>query len=149
MKAYSIKSALIVGALASVLQADASTDYGPAVWRPVCDGKWYTTGSGKQFYVIHDMEGYYLTGISYLQRCDISTSVHYAVNGLSDTGSDAAPGEVSQLVRDTYYAWHARCWNQYSMGTEHEGFASNPAWFTDEMYDASAALTKSKADKYG
>lgn len=136
-------------AATAVTMVQASTDYGPAVWRPVCDGKWYTSGFGKKFYVIHDMEGYYLTGMAYIQRCDISVSIHYCINGKVDTASDAAPGEVSQMVRDTYYAWHARCWNQHTMGTEHEGFASNPAWFTTQMYDASALLTRSKADKYG
>jgi hypothetical protein len=134
-------------AMASV--AYASADYGPAVWRPVCSGKWNTSGYGKKFFVIHDMEGYYLTGIAYIQRCDVSVSIHYAVNGKSDTSSDAAPGEVSQLVSDVYYAWHARCWNNHSMGTEHEGFLNNPAWFTPQMYDASAALTSAKASKYG
>jgi hypothetical protein len=144
-----VSTLLRTAALAAGTSSFASTDYGPAVWRPVCDGKWYTTGYGKKFYVIHDMEGYYLTGISYLQRCDVSTSVHYVINGLKDVSSDAAPGEVSQLVRDSYYAWHARCWNQHSMGTEHEGFANNPAWYTDAMYQASALLTRSKATKYG
>ena len=129
--------------------AQASTDYGPAVWRPVCSGKWYTSGYGKRFYVIHDMEGYYLSSISYMQRCDISVSVHYAVNGVTDYAGDAAPGEVSQLVRDAYYAWHACCWNKYSMGTEHEGFASNPAWYTEAMYQSSSLLVRSKCDKYG
>ena len=143
-----IQTSSLVGLTLAGCLAQASTDYGPAVWRPVCDGKWYTTGSGHKFYVIHDMEGYYLTSISYMQRCDVSVSVHYAVNGLKDNSSDAAPGEVSQLVRDTYYAWHARCWNQHSMGTEHEGFASNPAWYTEAMYVASASLTASKATKY-
>src|SRR5688572_32445380 len=41
------------------------------------------------------------------------------------------------------------CWSAYSMGTEHEGFASNPAWYTDAMYNASSALTRAKANKYG
>ena len=143
------KLAFGLSALSVVTAADASTDYGPAVWRPACDGKWYTTGYGKNFFVIHYMEVYYLTGIAYLNRCDVSASIHYAVNGKKDNSTDAEPGEVSQTVRDAYYAWHARCWNQHSMGTEHEGFASNPAWYTTQMYDASAALTKSKCEKYG
>ncbi|MDB6025988.1 MAG: n-acetylmuramyl-l-alanine amidase, partial [Verrucomicrobiales bacterium] len=143
------KLALIVGAAAAISSAPASTDYGPAVWRPGYPGHWYTTGVGKQMYVEHDMEGYYLSTISYLQGGGTSVSVHYCVNGKSDNGSDAAPGEVSQMVLDTYYAWHAVCLNTHSMSTEHEGFASNPAWYTAAMYDASAALTKSKAEKYG
>src|SRR5881394_3365083 len=81
-------AATAIASLFVGLGADASTDYGPAIWRPVCDGKWYTTGSGHKFYVIHDMEGYYLTSISYMQRCDVSVSVHYAANGKKDNSSD-------------------------------------------------------------
>jgi hypothetical protein len=143
------KLALVAGAAATLSSAQASSDYGPAVWRPAPAGRWYTTGVGKQMYVEHDMEGYYLSTISYLQGGNTSVSVHYCVNGKTDNGTDAAPGEVSQMVADVYYAWHAVCLNTHSMSTEHEGFASNPAWYTPEMYQASADLTRSKADKYG
>lgn len=139
--------AAIFGPAVSRLQA--STDYGPAIWRPVCSGKWNTSGSGHRFYVEHDMEGYYLSSISYMQKCSVSVSVHYAANGKQDTSTDAPAGQLSQLVRDAYYAWHARCWNGYSLGTEHEGFASNPAWYTTAMYNASGLLTQSKCNKYG
>src|SRR5687767_6524865 len=83
----------------------ASTDYAPAIWRPACDD-FFSGGYGKRFYVIHDMEGYYAycvssTGI--LRRCDGSVvTVHYCVNGKKDATSGYAPGEVSQLVRDSY-----------------------------------------------
>jgi hypothetical protein len=133
----------------ATIPLQASTDYGPAVWRPVCSGKWNTSGTGHRFYVEHDMEGYYLSSISYMQKCSVSVSVHYACNGKQDASSDAAAGQLSQLVRDAYYAWHARCWNGYSLGTEHEGFASSPAWYTTAMYNASGTLTQSKCNKYG
>lgn len=142
-------SSAVIIAAGAAFDASASADYGPAIWRPVCSGKWNTSGYGKKFFVEHTMEGYYLTGIAYIQRCDVSVSIHYAVSGKKDTTSDANPGEVSQLVSDVYYAYHARCWNNHCIGTEHEGFVSNPAWYTTQLYDSSAALTKSKAEKYG
>jgi hypothetical protein len=127
----------------------ASTDYGPAVYRPMSGcSKWYTSGT-HQFVVIHDMEGYYASGISYLNRCDISTSIHYIVNGKQDTSTDYAAGEIDQQVREAYYAWHARCWNTHSFGTEHEGFASNPAWFTESMYQATSLLQRHLCNGYG
>ena len=133
-------------------QLIASTDYGPAVWRPACDD-FFSSGNGKRFFVIHDMEGYYAYCVSsggILRSCDGKVvTVHYCVNGKKDATSDYPAGEVSQLVRDAYYAWHARCWSAYSMGTEHEGFASNPAWYTEALYTASASLTASKCNKYG
>ena len=143
---------VLLGTLAAGVSVQASTDYGPAIWRACGCTKWNTSGSGHRFYVIHDMEGYYAYNISAsggLRSCGVSVSVHYAINGKKDTTSDYAAGEITQMVRDAYYAWHARCWNGYSLGTEHEGFVSNPAWFTEAMYQASGTLVRSKCDKYG
>ncbi|HQL79106.1 MAG TPA: immunoglobulin domain-containing protein [Verrucomicrobiota bacterium] len=138
------------GSLLGASATFASPDYGPAVDRMITEcTKWYTSGYGHQFAVVHSMEGYYLTGTSYLRRCDIQASCHYTVNGLTDYSGDAAPGELSQLVYEAYYAWHATCWNPYSLGTEHEGFVSNPAWFTESMYQASALLHRHFCDKFG
>src|SRR5436190_2134514 len=142
-------SALMTGAVVTAISVQASSDYGPAIWRQACSGHWYTSGVGKQFYVEHDMEGYYASTISYLQGCNNTVSIHYCVNGLKDASSDMPAGEVTQMVLDAYYAWHVGCWNTHCMGTEHEGFVSNPAWFTEAMYQASAALTSSKSGKYG
>src|SRR5205807_9420195 len=103
-------------------------------------GHWYTTGNGHKFHVIHDMEGYYLSTISYFQNCNTQASVHYCVNGLQDTGTDHPAGEITQMVLEAYYAWHVCCWNTWMWGTEHEGFASNPAWYTEAMYQASSGL---------
>ena len=135
--------------LASVSQVSAQPDYPYAYWRPVYSGHWYTSGYGHKFHVIHDMEGYYWTTISYFQRSTTQASVHFYVNGKTDNGTDAAPGEVSQGVRTAYYAWHALCWNQHSTGTEHEGFASNPAWYTPQLYQASADLTRWLGNNFG
>jgi hypothetical protein len=133
------------------LNTQASTDYGPAIWRPLCEANYYVSGSGHKFHVIHDMEGYYASVVSWFSSCGMTTaSIHYAVNGKQDASSDAAAGEVTQLgVRDSQYAWHARCWNQHCTGTEHEGFASNPAWYTDAMYSASAGVTRNVSARFG
>src|SRR5438552_1496479 len=127
-------TSVIVGAAQS---ANASGDYGPAIWRPACSGHWYTSGNGKKFHVCHDMEGYYASTIVYFQNCNTSASVHYCVNGKQDATSDYPAGEITQMVSEAYYAWHVSCWNLYCTGTEHEGFASNRAWYTDELYNAS------------
>ena len=131
--------------------AQASTDYGPAIWHPICNANWYTSGYGHKFHVIHDMEGYYASTVAWFDNCSMSSaSVHYAINGKKDATSDAPEGEITQLgVREANYAWHACCWNKHSTGTEHEGFASNPAWYTEAMYQASALLTRHLADKFG
>jgi hypothetical protein len=141
-------STLGVAALATAAQA--STDYGPAVYRPMSGcSKWYTTGNGHIFAVVHDIEGYYASTISYLNQCSVSASIHYIVNGKQDTSTDYPAGEISQSVREANYAWHARCWNTWAWGTEHEGFASNPAWYTTAMYNASGLLQRHLMDVAG
>jgi N-acetyl-anhydromuramyl-L-alanine amidase AmpD len=143
-----LKSIALVGAVAA-MSASASTDYAPAIWSPAYSGHWYTSGYGHKFHVIHDMEGYYLSTISYFKQSGTQASVHYCVNGKKDTSTDHAAGEVTQMVLEAYYAWHALCWNQHSTGTEHEGFVSNPAWYTDAQYQASADLTRHLGNKFG
>jgi hypothetical protein len=142
-------TSLAMAGMASGTSAFASTDYGPAIWRPAYSGHWYTSGYGHKFHVIHDIEGYYASTITYFQQSGTQASVHYCVNGKKDTTTDYGAGEVTQMVLDVNYAWHARCWNQHSTGTEHEGFASNPAWYTPEMYQASAGVTAHCADRFG
>jgi hypothetical protein len=143
-------SAALAGVLVSVSSVLASSDYGPAIWNPPSGcTKYYTSGYGHKFHVIHDMEGYYLSSVSLLRSCSSTVSVHYAVNGKQDTSTDAAAGQITQMVLEADYAWHVGCWNRYSTGTEHEGFASNPAWYTETMYQASAGITKHVADKFG
>ncbi len=95
--------------------------------------------------MIHDMEGYYLSVISYFQMSTTNASVHYNVNGLQDSPSDAPAGDITQQVEEQYWAWHAVCLNRYSLGIEHEGFVSNPAWWTPEMYIASADWSATSA----
>ncbi len=137
--------------------AQAQPDYAPANWVPLTCGKYYNSGNGHNFCVVHDMEGYYASSISYLNRCDLDStgsyavqaSVYYCVNGLEDSTSDSTAGDITQMVRESKYAWHARCWNTYMFGTEHEGFVSNPAWYTKAMYIASSGLQRHLCDVYG
>jgi hypothetical protein len=73
----------------------AQPDYPLAHWVPPACTKYYTSGNGHHFVVIHDMEGYYEASISYLNRCDTNTngvlnvqaSVYYLVNG-QQNGAD-------------------------------------------------------------
>ncbi|MDB6124070.1 MAG: hypothetical protein JWQ71_3063 [Pedosphaera sp.] len=126
----------------------AQPDYAPAIWNPAFKNHWYTSGNGHKFVVIHDMEGYYLSTISYFKQSGTQASVHYCVNGLKDNSTDHAAGEITQMVREQFYAWHVLCWNTYCLGTEHEGFASNPAWYTYDMYKASSGLQRHMLDAW-
>src|SRR5438034_8038975 len=101
---YSALSLSVIGA-ASI--AHASTDYGPATWRSACSGHWYTSGYGHKFHVCHDMEGYYASTIGYLQGCSATVSIHYCCNGKQDTSTDYVEGDLTQMVAEANYAWHA------------------------------------------
>ena len=135
----------------------AQPDYPPAIWNQAYPGHWYTSGNGHFFCVIHDMEGYYEATISYFQQptqggSNSFASIYYCVNGLyngidtahghtADTPADGLAGEITQMVREQFWAWHVLCWNTYMFGTEHEGFVDSPVWYTEQMYQASAGIT--------
>ncbi|MDB6028939.1 MAG: hypothetical protein JWM68_5162 [Verrucomicrobiales bacterium] len=138
----------VLAGIAAPMAMQASTDYGPAIWKwAACN--YSTSGYGHSFVVIHDMEGYYQSSMSYLSRCSTSASIHYGVNGKKDNSGDNPAGEIAQSVREAYYAWHVLCWNHYMWGTEHEGFVSNPAWYTDAMYNATIGLQTHLMNKNG
>ena len=164
---------IAIDLLAGLSVARAQPDYPPAHYTPMvgCE-KWWSTPEdavayyatkwgesgpgGHYFCVIHDMEGYYWTTISYLNTCSVSASIHYMVNGLKNGSdshghvennpSDPAAGDITQSVREAYYAWHVVCWNPYMFGTEHEGFVNDPAWYSEAMYQASAGLQRHLCD---
>jgi len=147
---YTKSSVITLATLLAGGISQASSDYGPAIYRPMSGcSKWYTSGNGHHFAVCHDMEGYYASGISYLNQCSVSVSINYMVNGKQDTSTDYPAGQIDQQVLEANYAWHARCWNTYMWGTEHEGFESSPAWYTDAMYNATGPLQRHLVDKAG
>jgi MYXO-CTERM domain-containing protein len=91
--------------------------------------------------VVHVTQGSYGGTISWFQNPDAQVSSHYVVR--------SADGEITQMVEEEDIAWHASCWNGRSVGIEHEGFVDDPAWFTEEMYRSSAALTRSICERWG
>ncbi|MEV4357264.1 N-acetylmuramoyl-L-alanine amidase [Nonomuraea sp. NPDC049625] len=119
-----------------------STDYPPAHWVPA-NGNNYSPGRSSPIrkIVIHVTQGSYAGTISWFQNPSAQVSAHYVIR--------SSDGDVTQMVRDTDTAYHARSSNAEALGIEHEGFVDNPSWFTDAMYRSSAALTRYLADKWG
>jgi N-acetyl-anhydromuramyl-L-alanine amidase AmpD len=70
-------------------------------------------------------------------------SAHYVVR--------SGDGFVAQCVRERDIAWHAGNWdhNTRSIGIEHEGWSTQPSYFTHTMYERSARLTAGICDRYG
>ncbi|MEW1691106.1 peptidoglycan-binding protein [Streptomyces sp. NPDC091265] len=119
-----------------------SPDYPSALWVPA-DPNNFATGRSAAVdkVIIHVTQGSYAGSISWFQNPTAEVSAHYVVR--------SSDGQITQMVRDSDTAYHARSANASALGIEHEGFIDDPTWFTDAMYRSSAALTAHLCDRYG
>src|SRR4029453_16037003 len=91
---------------------------------------------------IHVMDGYYAGTISWFKNCANLVSAHYLVR--------SSDGQVTQMVHEADMARHARASsNPYTVGIENEGQTNDPSWYTDAMYNSSAAITRNVCDRLG
>ncbi|MET8431943.1 N-acetylmuramoyl-L-alanine amidase [Streptomyces sp900116325] len=118
------------------------TPYPSALWVPA-DAHNFTVGRTATIdkVIIHVTQGSYEGSIKWFQDPKAEVSAHYVVR--------SSDGQITQTVRDTDTAYHAKQANASALGIEHEGYIDDPSWFTDTMYRASAALTRALCDKYG
>lgn len=112
-----------------------SADYGPALWNPAATCNFSSRlGVAISAITIHTVQGTYAGCISWFQNCSASVSAHYVVR--------SSDGQVTQMVNESDKAWHVGSENPYTIGHEHEGYVSNPAWYTEAMYTASANICR-------
>jgi hypothetical protein len=129
--------------------AIATTDFPGAIWRPSPNHNARPAGIGVDMIIIHTCEGNYTGCWSWLANSQAGASAHYVV---------APGGEVTQLVRESRRAWHiaaeyscarnsnvdcaknGRGSNDFTVGIEHGGFASQASWPTSQI-EASARLS--------
>jgi hypothetical protein len=127
----------------------AVTDFPGAVWHASPNFNARPSGTGVDMVIIHTCEGNYAGCWSWLTNPAAGTSAHYVV---------ADFGEVSQLVRESSRAWHiaasyncnlnggvmcgrnGQSSNNFTVGIEHGGFASQSSFPTAQI-NASAALS--------
>lgn len=130
------------GSLAAAEPGTRSADYPSALWVPA-DPNNFAAGRSAAIdkVIIHVTQGSYAGSISWFQNPTAEVSSHYVVR--------SADGQITQMVRDSDTAYHARSANSSALGIEHEGFVDDPSWFTDTMYRSSAALTAHLCDRYG
>lgn len=101
-------------------------------------------GQDIRYIVIHTTEVSYDGTIRTFQDPNRSASAHYLVR--------SSDGRVTKFVAPKHVAWHAGNWyyNMHSVGIEHEAWsAEGPTWFTDALYESSAALVRFLAARYG
>jgi N-acetyl-anhydromuramyl-L-alanine amidase AmpD len=92
--------------------------------------------------VIHVTQGSFSSAINWFKNGSAYVSAHYTVR--------SSDGFIGQSVHEKDIAWHAGNWeyNKTSIGIEHEGYVSDPSWFTDAMYRYSARLSAYLCKKY-
>ncbi|WP_405717838.1 peptidoglycan-binding protein [Streptomyces sp. NBC_00046] len=130
------------GSLAATDVRTQSPDYPSALWVPANPNNFASGRSAKiDKVIVHVTQGSYAGSISWFQNPTAEVSAHYVVR--------SSDGQITQMVRDSDTAYHARSSNASALGIEHEGFIDDPSWFTDTMYRSSAALTKALCDRYG
>lgn len=95
---------------------------------------WYGTPST---IAMHTVQGSYTGCISWFQNTSASASTHYVV-----ASNSSYAGQITQMVHEYDEAWHVGSENSYAYGYEHEGYVSDPSWYTTTMYQTSAALTR-------
>lgn len=112
-----------------------SVEYGPAIWNPaaICNFS-SRNGTAISAITIHTIQGSYAGAISWAQNCASSVSYHYVIR--------SSDGQVTQMVLEADKAWHVGSENPYTIGYEHEGYVDDPSWYTEEMYNSSADLSR-------
>ncbi len=112
-----------------------SPDYPPALWTatPTCN---YSSRNGTPVsaMTIHTIQGTYAGAISWAQNCSANVSYHYVVR--------SSDGQVTQMVLEADKGWHVGAENPYTIGIEHDGYVSDPSWYTTALYEASADICK-------
>jgi N-acetyl-anhydromuramyl-L-alanine amidase AmpD len=128
----------------------AGPDYASSVWHASPNYGSRPAGTDISLIVIHTCEGAYSGCWSWLTNSSAQASAHYVVN---ESGS-----EITQLVAESNRAWHVAAnydcnlnggvmcglqgvsVNNFSVGIEHGGFASQTSFPTGQI-DASARLS--------
>ncbi|MER5950151.1 peptidoglycan recognition family protein [Streptomyces sp. NPDC001904] len=142
--------AAVPGSLLAMGRADAqaaAVDYPAAESVPASTSN-YTASSRPSSYpidyvIVHVTQETWADALAIFKNSAKQVSAHYVVR--------SADGHIAQCVREKNIAWHAGNWdyNTRSIGIEHEGWVDQPEYFTDALYEKSAALTASICARYG
>jgi hypothetical protein len=96
-----------------------------------------------RYIVIHTTEVSYDGTITIFQDPKRAASAHYLVR--------SRDGHLAKFVSPDHVAWHAGNWyfNMHSVGIEHEAYSADEGrWFSDALYETSAALVRHLAARY-
>jgi hypothetical protein len=100
------------------------------------------TGRAVRHIVIHATEGSFSTIFEYFRREGTRVGAHYLVR--------ASDGLPVQMIDERAVAFHDACFNETSIGIEHEGYSGvGERWFGDALYRSSARLVRDIAARHG
>jgi len=107
---------------------------------PTCN-KGSRNGTAVSAVTVHVAQGTYAGTIAWFLNCNSSVSAHYVIR--------SSDGQITQMVAESERAFHVGTENPYTVGIEHEGYVSNPVWFTDTLYGSSAWLVSGICGRHG
>ena len=109
-------------------------DYASDIYTQTPTCNYNTRAEAVSAVTIHTIQGSYAGAIAWAQNCNANVSYHYVVR--------SSDGQVTQMLCESDRGWHVGTENDYSIGIEHEGYVTEPSWYTEEMYFASSSLVK-------
>lgn len=109
-------------------------DYPTAIWVSADPSNYSSRSQPISAITVHDIEGSYAGAISWFQNPSANVSAHYVLRSMD--------GQITQMVCEADMGWHVGSENGYTIGLEHEGYASTPSWYTLAMYQSSADLVR-------
>ncbi|WP_338760911.1 N-acetylmuramoyl-L-alanine amidase [Bernardetia sp. ABR2-2B] len=116
-----------------------AVDYSSAEWIGSPNFRLGRTQTVSQV-AIHVPQGNFRSVLYTFANAANQVSYHYLVS------SDG--NRVVQFVNEDNTAWHVGSANPFTIGVGHEGYVDNPAWFTQAMFERSADVTKSIAERH-
>lgn len=124
---------------AGTAPASAVVDHPGAQWLPAVPANYRAARRPRSrridAVVLHVTQQHFDDALAVFRDPGRATSAHYLVR--------SADGHIGQCVRERDIAWHAGHpdGDDHTVGITHEGWVHDAAWFTEEMYASSAALT--------
>ncbi|MEO0472448.1 MAG: CUB domain-containing protein, partial [Bacteroidota bacterium] len=121
---------------ATCTDQNQETDFPGALWSRAHPNNYGSrNGADIKYVTIHTIQGSYSSAISWFRNSRARVSAHYIIR--------ASDGQITQMVCEKDKGFHVRTDNSEAIGIEHEGFiAEGASWYTNEMYEASAALVR-------
>ncbi|MEM7370649.1 MAG: CUB domain-containing protein [Bacteroidota bacterium] len=123
--------------------SNSTPDFSGALWSPANSRNFGSrNGEEVKYVTIHTIQGSYASAISWFKNRHARVSAHYIIR--------SSDGQITQMVCENDKGFHVKTDNANAIGIEHEGFIDDgAAWYTNEMYESSAALVRDICERHG